>query len=140
MPKKITSCKQVIEGPRPDFNQQVYQDPITRGLFTFKRTEGDKVVIGGGCGFYSSAITGLMRYSVPKEYFNAFIPIGKDSPRLEVATSIAFKSYKPLKVKKWDCIKDDYISRAIRNSSQLELLSDETNQLVEVGMKEFSHA
>ncbi len=110
---------------QPNFSAQVYQDPRTRGLFTLKRREGGKVVIGGASGFYSEAITSLGRYSVSEEYFSNFLPIAKESKKLEQDSLL---SHPALKVKGWDCVKDDYIIKAVLNSNQFEYL-EETNQL-----------
>ena len=121
----------------PDFNQQVYQDPVTKGLFTFKREELNKIIIGGGSGYYNSAITGLLRYAVSKEYFANFIPITKESSILEIDTCISSKGYIALKVKGWDCVKNDYIFQAIHNSKQLEYL-EETNLLIKANRERYS--
>jgi len=62
----------------PDKEMQVYYDPKTDILFTVWRVEGDKVIIGGLSEWYESAITGLFRYAISKQYFDGCQPITRD--------------------------------------------------------------
>lgn len=134
----MLSDKQITRELNPDFSQQVYQDPITEGLFTVKRIERDRVVVGGGCGFYDSAITSLMRYAIPNDYFDRFIPITTDSKMLEVDIAIASGYYQPLKVKGWDCISNNHIQCAVYESDDIQYLS-ETDELVKANMKKWGY-
>lgn len=136
MTKKLT-VKQIERELSPDYNQVVYFDPATEGLFTLKRTEGNRVIIGGGCGYYSSAITGLMRYIVCEEYFKTFKPITRESPLLEADKSLSVGTHLAQKIKGWDCVRDDYIFHNIYDSSNIKVLDGETNTLVRANVKKW---
>ena len=99
----------------------VYQDPVTKALFTFRYRWKGRVIIGGGSGFYDSAIHALYRYSVSENYFYQFTPIRENSPLL------THSKLGSLCLKNWDCIDNDWVYKNIYNSKDIKYFNGDMN-------------
>ncbi len=123
--------KQIDKELTPNFNAQVYYDPQTGGLFTVKRTEVERIVISGMCGYYDDAITDLMRYAISHKYFCKCEKVNKDSPKL-----IKDDSTNSFKIRGYDPIHNDYIFHNVYSNPEFTYLP-ETDELVKANMKRY---
>ena len=101
--------------------QQVYQDSVTKALFTVKYRWKGLVIISGGDGFYGDALTSLSRHSITESYFSKFIPIDETNPILDKDRH-GFP-----KVKGWDCMGHDWILDNLIKSKDIKSFGGDMN-------------